>query len=1005
MDVNASRFHVLVTESDWVNRSVISQGTDNEPELEWDGVAGGLRLRAKLFAFRLPTATAVLTSPPLNNADNPAGQTGRGGVFDVYGNLYCLSPDRLSLLIRSIGSGAMSAFWPVSGGTPPQDGAGAIEGLTTGLAAPRPGSEAPGGFHTVLPPSSQFKVYRLDAIAVTVCHYLIAASAEAGGLLIFDLHGAGPPLFQPWPGMGSVKALLALDGGGIGVLVGNTLHRLGPDLKPCLATVSQPSLFKPADGEASAGADSPPVDTEAKPCQLDLSPALPAGAKVTAVALAGDARTLIVLGQPAYAPGQVWLGAIKLDGGLVPVREQTTLKVLDTPLNALIGVVSLIEVVSLNDRELPLAAYALALTDAMVDGQVLANPNPTDFSLFVLAASGDQAFRFACILDGDGLKVGIAREYWPMRRYTGYGLASVPAGMVLQAYPDARVLYATADRFAPLLSLPQPRYGRQAQLVTEPLDGREPGCVWHRLLLDMRLPSGVQVRVETRAIDAPSIAAAKLDLANLPWQSEPALLRSVRGSELPWRDSGQSPEGTFEILLQEAHGRWLQVRLTVEADGQRSPLLRAMRVWYPRFSYLKEYLPPVYRADAASAAFLDRFLALFEGEFTRWEDRIVQAQWLFDARTAPAQTLEWLAGWLGLAFDATVDEPRRRLMIRHAMAAYARRGTVSGLLLGATLAWEKAVEESWFTVPEQLAERPHGLRLQELFGLLPPLPKNAWLPAQGRATLLAALGNDPGLSDPAELAAVLSGTSQTVVAGTASRSSVLRSALGFLPRSAVEELRFWSAWNTASTPVLPANEAETPQDRQAWTDYLDASQPCAPLRQRWQDFLGRRWRRISALNEAWGTRWQGFERIPCPDQLPPTEAALADWHRFEARVLRGLANAHRFRVVLPLPAGPLDIHELARRRQSVLRVVEREKPAHTVAEVRFGFDLFRIGEARLGLDTRLEEGLARRPELAALGYSVNAATPALLGRTEIGGAIPVPPRPQPPADRIGLDRG
>ena len=61
MDVNASRFHVLVTESDWVNRSVISQGTDNEPELEWDGVAGGLRLRAKLFAFRLPTATAVLT--------------------------------------------------------------------------------------------------------------------------------------------------------------------------------------------------------------------------------------------------------------------------------------------------------------------------------------------------------------------------------------------------------------------------------------------------------------------------------------------------------------------------------------------------------------------------------------------------------------------------------------------------------------------------------------------------------------------------------------------------------------------------------------------------------------------------------------------------------------------------------------------------------------------------------------------------------------------------------
>ena len=126
--------------------------------------------------------------------------------------------------------------------------------------------------------------------------------------------------------------------------------------------------------------------------------------------------------------------------------------------------------------------------------------------------------------------------------------------------------------------------------------------------------------------------------------------------------------------------------------------------------------------------------------------------------------------------------------------------------------------------------------------------------------------------------------------------------------------------------------------------------------------------------------------------------ALADWHLFESRVLRRLAAAHRFRVVLPLPAGTLDFDALARRRAAVWRAIERDKPAHTVAELRYGFELFRVGEARLGLDTQLEEGLTRRPGLAALAGLV-------LGRNDLGGALLAPTRPLPPPDRIGLDRG
>lgn len=988
MDVNGSRHHTLTSRDDWLG-CLSSAGDDRQ--LEWR--SGALALRAQLFEFRAQRPEA------------PAGdeETGRGGVFDAYGNLYAISADRRGLRIRSAGSGEVSDFWPIADSTDGDTqlaGSGEIEGYRPGT-----GVSSGGFFRPLTPAIRQPDSPRLDAISITRAHYLVAASREAGGLLIFDLHGAGPPLFQPWPGLGTAEALVALADGSVGALVGSRLLRSAPDLRPLVADDRRPPAF--AETLPEDGASSPPVAPESpptgdRPCELDLRPALPDDADAEATALAvlpGD--RLLVLGQLNGQPGRVWLGAVDLDGrpiavsagdedGGSPPGTGTSI----VALNPLIGAVAV------DRRDPTLASRALAIdwgpkTAAAKDGDA-------PFSIVVVGATGDQAYRFAARWHDGGLVVGVVGEYLPMRRYQAMGLAALPAGARLHAYPDSRVFYATGGRWAPLLGLAQPRFVRAATLTTPAWDSGIPGCVWHRLTIDLRLPPGTSLSVDTRSGETPE------DLRRAEWRSEPALLRSARGSELAWRASGEAPDGTWEVLLQAAHGRWFQARLQIGGDGRQTPLLRALRVWYPRFSYAREYLPPVFRADRSSADFLDRLLALFEGEFTRWEERIAAAQWLFDARTAPRESLEWLAGWLGLAFDPAADETRRRLLIRHAMLGHARRGTVPGILLGATLAWEATVEEDWLRHPEALAERPHGLRLHELFALDAPLPAGVWRPAEGRAALLAAqrLAGEPRLADPGELAAAGVAGAAEFAAAHPERRAQLLGALGFIPRAALEESRLWAAWSDAAgsdgRPALPEDE---PADAAAWTRYLAASEPCAPLRQRWQDFLARRWRRVSALNAAWGSRWRSFARIPSPVVVPAPEAALGDWHRFEAQVLRALANAHRFRVVLPLPDGDLDLDDLARRRAAVLRVVDREKPAHTTAEVRFGFDLFRVGEARLGLDTRLEAGLARRPELAALAFGSGPFAPAVLGRTDLGGARLAPARPQPPADRIGLDRG
>src|SRR5204863_5478074 len=137
---------------------------------------------------------------------------------------------------------------------------------------------------------------------------------------------------------------------------------------------------------------------------------------------------------------------------------------------------------------------------------------------------------------------------------------------------------------------------------------------------DACIPSGCSVTFHSRA-------ANKKELLDTADEFEERPLQQRRGgSELPWTNDVNT---TWELLFQRAKGRYLQLRVVACGNGRMSPRIRAMRVYYPRFSYLEHYLPDLYREDEASAWFLDRFLSLFEGFFTTIEERIAAAQILF----------------------------------------------------------------------------------------------------------------------------------------------------------------------------------------------------------------------------------------------------------------------------------------------------------------------------------------------------------------------------------------
>ena len=171
-----------------------------------------------------------------------------------------------------------------------------------------------------------------------------------------------------------------------------------------------------------------------------------------------------------------------------------------------------------------------------------------------------------------------------------------------------------------------------------------------------------------------------------------------------------------------------------------------------------------------------------------------------------------------------------------------------------------------------------------------------------------------------------------------------------------------------------------------WKKYVSETSASSRNRQLWQDFLARRYRRIGQLNQIYGTNWDSFEFVSLFDQLPPSNQPLADWFLFESIVLAMHRTAHRFTVLIPANIGgqkPDTAEQQKTKLELVRRVVELEKPAHTVFDFRYYWNLFRLEEVRLGLDTLL--GLGSRDPLLSPELVIGEN---FVGESRIGFAQP-----------------
>jgi phage tail-like protein len=1001
VDVNGTRFQLLLGEEDWaacsdgrvrIRPAPVSPVEGEAADLAWDSERSELTLRPLLFQF---------VTPPKDTP--PSLSVRRGAARDRYGNWYWVDATARRILVLRYTEQEAETFWPVEETTnSPSTSAGEFGPVR---------AESPA-------------LTRFLGLTVTDDQYLVVGVLEPAGLLVFDLYDTTSPLRILWPDEVPFSPfdMAAAPSGGLWILDRDNRRFWGLDRHFNILPRGQDEVTLAAGGRDDFQPRGVGVERRTTPntfpagVSLDLASPLAADDPISIEALP-DGTVLILDRNPTEHFSLVYRYDFQRQlGRAVSTGRMNTL-------------------IQSDDRgAFGLSAFDFAFVPAHDEPD-----GPVSDRLYFVAEDGNQVFAFAVSEQGEQLLMEPLPDYMPMRMFGGKGLVTV----------GPRLFYDFGGGWIPLVEQRRPRFLQEATLYTpigsvddvggeapHAFDGREPDCVWNRLVLDACIPPETEVLVESRA------ANDERELAEAEWRPEPRPYLRGSGSELPFvrRATTAAGDGAWELLFQKARGRYLQLRLTLRGNGRTTPRLRALRAYYPRFSYLEHYMPAVYREDEVSASFLDRFLSNFEGLFTSLEDRVAAAQMLFDVRSAPAEALDWLAGWFGLALDPAWDDTRRRLLIKHAPTFFQARGTVRGLRWALRLALDDCPSDEIFDEScPTCAHGAGGIRIVERYrtrqtpGVVLGDPTGgarkgykpgatSWRPEQGRNALNLLYRDFLGASAAADLTKetalsfVAPSTEYTLRPTSEVReqwSRFSQEVVGFVPAATLDETALWqdflerrhrqiqqlnilykTSFGTFAEVYLPGDMPVTAVRLTDWLDFVGETARSSARRRHWQNFLALRYHRVGSLNAAYGTHWPSFEVVSLPEELPADGAAMLDWYQFESVVVPMRDAAHRFTVLLPMRASadPDDAEGL-NRRSIAERVVNVEKPAHTTFDIKFYWELFRLGDARLGEDTLINLGV-RAPQLM---------TTLTLGRGRLAESY-LTARQATPADRQVLGR-
>lgn len=225
---------------------------------------------------------------------------------------------------------------------------------------------------------------------------------------------------------------------------------------------------------------------------------------------------------------------------------------------------------------------------------------------------------------------------------------------------------------------PQPRYATRGVWTSEWLDSGMHDCAWHMIELAFgQLPPGSSVLVRTRTSNdaqTPQEVAASLETVSAlgSWNDTRAFIADPQPD--PKAPAGFDPD----LLVPSGAGRYLQLQIVLTGNGLSTPVVKQLRLRFPRESLL-QYLPAIYSSPPEQQAFLDNFLSIAQTTWSAIERQLDDFDRYLDPDSVPPEALGYLAGWLDLPLEGTWTAEQNRRLVQAMPRLRATWGTVEGL--------------------------------------------------------------------------------------------------------------------------------------------------------------------------------------------------------------------------------------------------------------------------------------------------------------------------------------
>jgi phage tail-like protein len=205
------------------------------------------------------------------------------------------------------------------------------------------------------------------------------------------------------------------------------------------------------------------------------------------------------------------------------------------------------------------------------------------------------------------------------------------------------------------------------------LDSREKETVWHRLVVQSESLGDASIRFTVYASEERLVRfgsglrdiGAVISDEGLSWQEK-------ENAFLPYKI--KSLFNPSDALLHEAKGRYLWFSVELYGQGEASPKISHIKIYFPRRSWLG-YLPEIYQADPESKSFVERYLNIFQSLYEDLEQEISRISRFFDPDVVDGDFIQWLAEWVAIDDAYIWNEEQLRHLIKNSMRIYRMRGT------------------------------------------------------------------------------------------------------------------------------------------------------------------------------------------------------------------------------------------------------------------------------------------------------------------------------------------